>query len=74
VVAIIRHHGEIPDGLSALLVRAVSTLSYIQGMVTIVGVEGDAPEMTTHHGASESVLYARQLALDRDGYIDGMSI
>jgi hypothetical protein len=74
VVAIIRHHGEIPGDLSALLVRAVSTLSYIQGMITIVEVEGDAPEMTTHHGASESVLYARRLALDRDGYVDGMSI
>ena len=74
MVAIIRHHGEIPDGLSALLVRAVSTLSYIQGMSTIVEVEGDAPEMITHHGASESVLYARQLALDRGGYVDRMSI
>lgn len=74
MVAIIRHHGEIPDGLSALLVRAVSTLSYIQGMSTIVEVEGDAPEMTTHRGASESVLYARQLSLDRGGYVDGMCI
>jgi hypothetical protein len=74
VVAIIRHRGEIPGGLSALLVRAMSILSYIQGMSTIVEVKGDAPEMTTHHGASESVLYARRLALDRDGYVDGMSI
>ena len=37
-------------------------------------VEGDAPEMTTHHGASESVLYARRLALDRGAYVDRMSI
>lgn len=74
MIAIVRYHGEILGGLSALLVRAVSTLSYIQGMSTIVEVEGDAPEMTTHHGASESVLYARRLALDRGGYVDGMSI
>ena len=74
MIAIVRHHGEILGGLSALLVRAVSTLSYIQGMSTIVEVEGDAPEMTTHRCASESVLYARQLSLDRGGYVDGMCI
>jgi hypothetical protein len=57
VTAIVRHCGAISDDHSALLVRAVSTLRHIQGMSSIQETEGDAPEMTIHHGESQSVLY-----------------